>query len=109
MEVEDLKTCTCELDLIVYLLKNRLESQILEDLELEVTVTKHDGNHYLIVVIDLKGNIEVKADGTSYSETVEVGAIYYHSTENKLKHTLESSLRDACLNLPRNSVHFRWA
>ena len=33
----------------------------------------------------LKGNIEVKADGTSYSETVEVGAIYYHSTENKLK------------------------
>ena len=32
----------------------------------------------------LKGNIEVY-NATSYSEGIVVGAIYYHSGENKLK------------------------
>ncbi len=33
----------------------------------------------------LKGNIVVNSTNGSYPETVEVGAIYYHSGENKLK------------------------
>lgn len=33
----------------------------------------------------LKGNIVVNSTNGSYPETIVVGAIYYHSGENKLK------------------------